>query len=228
MKTTGIAITVCAAALAALALPASAIEFGMGNLNVKVPVKSIKQARMATTTHQQFDFSCGSAAVSTLLTIHYGRPVTEQAVFEYMFRNGDKDKIKTQGFSLLDMQKYLATHGLRADGFQLPIEKLFESKLPAIVLVSDKGYNHFVVIKGMADGRILLGDPSRGTRTMPLEQFHDIWKNKLLFVIHGYKGMPEFNGAADWRAAPIARLDDPANRNALDMASLPRFGPGEF
>lgn len=215
-------------ALLALAVPAQAIELGMGALNVKVPVRTIKETRMATVTRQQFDFSCGSAAVSTLLTYHYGRPVTEQAVFDQMFRNGDQAAIRTQGFSLLDMQKFLLTRGLRADGFKLPLEKLFEAKLPAIVLISDKGYNHFVVIKGSADGRILLGDPSTGTRAMSLERFHEVWKNKLLFVIHGYKGMPEFNGKADWRATPIARLDDPVNRPGLDMATLPRFGPGEF
>jgi predicted double-glycine peptidase len=218
----------CGAAMLALALPAAAIEFGMGNLNVKVPVMSIKQARMATTTRQQYDFSCGSAAVATLLTYHYGRPVTEQAVFDHMWRNGDQAKIKAQGFSLLDMQKFLGTYGLRADGFKLPLEKLFEARLPAIVLISERGYNHFVVIKGQADGRILIGDPSSGTKAISLARFHDIWHNKLLFVIHGYKGMPEFNGAADWRTAPIARLDDPVNRTALDMAPLPRFGPGEF
>nr|WP_229459345.1 C39 family peptidase [Massilia cavernae] len=212
----------------ALAAPAQAIEFGVGSLQVKIPLTSIKQARMATTTRQQFDFSCGSAAVATLMTYHYNRPVTEQAVFEQMFRDGDKAKIRTQGFSLLDMQKFLASHGLRGDGFQLPLAKLFEAKLPAIVLISDKGYNHFVVIKGTADGRILLGDPSSGTRVMPIARFHEIWKNKLLFVIHGYKGMPAFNGEADWRSAPIARLDDPLNRTGLDVATLPRFGPGEF
>lgn len=222
---------VCPALLAlglALAVPAQAIEFGVGGLQVKVPLTSIKQARMATTTRQQFDFSCGSAAVATLLTYHYDRPVTEQAVFEQMFRDGDKAKIRTQGFSLLDMQKFLATRGLRADGFKLTLDKLFEARLPAIVLISERGYNHFVVIKGTADGRILIGDPSRGTRAMSLNHFQSIWKNQLLFVIHGYNGMPEFNGAADWRAAPIARLDDPVNRTALDMATLPRFGPGEF
>lgn len=225
---TALRAAIAIAALLAVAVPAPAIELGMGALNVKVPVRSIKETRMATVTRQQFDFSCGSAAVSTLLTYHYGRPVTEQAVFDQMFRNGDQNAIRTQGFSLLDMQKFLLTRGLRADGFKLPLEKLFEAKLPAIVLISDKGYNHFVVIKGLADGRILLGDPSIGTRAMSLERFHEVWKNKLLFVIHGYKGMPEFNGKADWRATPIARLDDPVNRPGLDMATLPRFGPGEF
>lgn len=215
-------------ALFALVPPAPAIELGAGGLNVRVPLATMQQVRHATTTRQQYDFSCGSAAVATLLTYHYGRRVTEQAVFEQMFRNGDKAKIRTHGFSLLDMQRFLATRGFRADGFELPLEKLFEARLPAIVLISDKGYNHFVVIKGMADGRILLGDPSRGTRAMPIADFREIWQNKLLFVIHGYKGMPAFNANADWRSAPVARLDHGINRNSLDLATQSRYGPGEF
>lgn len=220
------AVSLCV--LLALAVPACAIELGAGGVSVRVPLKTMQQARMATTTRQQFDFSCGSAALATLLTYHYGRPVTEQAVFEHMYRNGDQAKIRSQGFSLLDMQRFLASQGYRADGFELPLEKLFESRLPAIVLISDKGYNHFVVVKGMSGGRILLGDPSRGTRAMPLARFHEIWHNKLLFVIHGYQGMPEFNGSADWRAAPVAHLGDGINRNALDLATQSRYGPGEF
>ncbi len=35
-------------------------------------VVSVKEARFTTTQRQQFDFSCGSAAVATLLTHHYG------------------------------------------------------------------------------------------------------------------------------------------------------------
>lgn len=226
------ALPLCAsAALLAFASQHSACALDLalpGGARMQVPVASIKQLRFSTTLRQQFDFSCGSAALATLLTHHYQHPVTEQLVFERMFVRGDQARIRKEGFSLLDMQRFLAERGFRADGFQLPLDKLIAAQVPAIVLVSDKGYNHFVVIKGAADGRILLGDPSVGTRAMSLERFHEIWTNKLLFVIHGYKGMPEFNGAADWRGAPIARLDDPVNRPALDLATLPRFGPGEF
>ncbi len=40
-----------------------------------VPVTSLKAARYRTTVPQQHDFSCGSAAVATLLTYQYGHPV---------------------------------------------------------------------------------------------------------------------------------------------------------
>lgn len=216
-------------ALALAAPGAAAIELAaVSGARVVVPVKTWKEARFTATVRQQYDFSCGSAALATLLSHHYGHPVSEQAAFEQMYLNGDQEKIRQQGFSLLDMQGFLASRGFRADGFELPLEKLVEAKLPAIVLVSDKGYNHFVVVKGIADGRILLGDPSSGTRAISLERFRTLWSSKLLFVIHGYDGAVAFNRESDWRAAPAAPLAQGINRNNLDIVSLPKFGPGDF
>lgn len=206
-----------------------AIELATASgVRMVVPVKSWKETRFNATVRQQYDFSCGSAALATLLSHHYGYPVTEQVVFEQMFIQGDQPKIRQQGFSLLDMQRFLAGRGFHADGFELPLEKLVEAKLPAIVLVSDKGYNHFVVIKGIADGRILLGDPSSGTRAMSIERFRQLWSSKLLFVIHGYDGAVAFNRGADWRAAPLAPLAQGLDRNSLDVVSIPKLGPGDY
>jgi predicted double-glycine peptidase len=184
--------------------------------------------RFTTTTRQQYDFSCGSAALATLLTYHYGHPISETEAFKAMWQIGDHAKIRREGFSLLDMQRYLAQIGFKADGFQVPLQKLFESKLPAIVLVSEKGYNHFVVIKGADDGRVLLGDPSSGTRSITREHFESIWPTRLLFVIHDAPGKPSFNADLDWRAAPRAPLAEAVSRTANDMAPLPKFGPGDF
>jgi predicted double-glycine peptidase len=215
----------------ACALPtgATAIELTVpGGMRLTVPITSVKEARFKTTLRQQYDFSCGSAALATLLSQHYGFPVSEQQVFEQMYAHGDQQVIRKQGFSLLDMQRYLARQGFHADGFELPLHKLVEAKLPAIVLVSDKGYNHFVVVKGVSDGRVLLGDPSSGTRVLPLAQFEAIWSSKLLFVIYDYPGAVAFNARADWRAAPLAPLADGIHRHGLDLVTMPKNGPGDF
>ena len=81
----------------------------LGGGDVVMPVVSIRQARLATTLLQQYDFSCGSAAVATLLTHHYGLPTSESSVFESMYRQGDQQKIQREGFSLLDMKRFLKT-----------------------------------------------------------------------------------------------------------------------
>lgn len=193
-----------------------------------VPVKSIKQLRFQQTLHQQYDFSCGSAALATLLTYHYGVRVTEQQVFEQMYMHGNQAKIRAEGFSLLDMQRYLASRGMRADGFALPLHELFKAALPAIVLVTEKGYRHFVVIKGARDGRVLIGDPANGTRAMAREAFDAIWLNRLLFVIHDVPGQPRFNAVADWRAAPRAPLADGLVPGSLADITLSKHGASAF
>jgi predicted double-glycine peptidase len=209
---------------AAPCAPAAALELQ----GMHVPVNSIKQLRFQQTLHQQYDFSCGSAALATLLTYHYGVKVTEQSVFEQMYQHGNQAKIRAEGFSLLDMQRYLATRGMRADGFALPLQELFNAALPAIVLVTEKGYRHFVVIKGARDGRILIGDPANGTRAMAREAFDAIWQNRLLFVIHDVPGQPRFNALADWRAAPRAPLADGLVPGSLADITLSKHGASAF
>jgi predicted double-glycine peptidase len=126
------------------------------------------------------------------------------------------------------MQRFLKDRGFTGNGFQLPLDKLIEAKLPAIVLISDNGYHHFVVVKGAEDGRILLGDPSRGTRLMARERFESIWANRILFVIHEGPFKPAFNQSADWNNAPRAPLLEGVRRAVETTYGLPKFGPGDF
>lgn len=207
---------------------ASAVEVQSLQGTYSLRVTSLKQARFRQTIRQKYDFSCGSAAVATLLTYQYGYPVDEQAAFVQMYAHGDRQKIAREGFSLLDIKRYLHSQGFDADGFQLPLEKLQQENLPAIVLIDLKGYHHFVVIKGVRDGRVLVGDPALGTHSFPLNRFDQLWKNKLVFVIHNRRGWAVFNGAADWRAAPFAPLSHVIDRSGLGNMTLPKRGPGDF
>src|SRR5215470_19450925 len=72
-----------------------------------VAVKSYVARKFETVVKQRYDFSCGSAALATLLTFHYGRAVSEEQVFDAMWSVGDKANIRAKGFSLLDMKLYL-------------------------------------------------------------------------------------------------------------------------
>lgn len=189
---------------------------------------SLKEARYKTTVRQQYDFSCGSAATATLLTYQYGHRVSEAEVFARMYASGDKAKIRSEGFSLLDMRRYLHSQGFAADGFDLPLDKLFEEGLPAIVLLNDRGYRHFVVVKGMRGGRVLVGDPARGTRAMSRVQFERLWDNRVLFVVHNRRSIAQFNHPRDWRTAPPAPMEMGVQREGLRNIVMPRRGPGDI
>ena len=221
------------ATLAALAAPLPALAQtvflpSVGSGPLRMPMTSLRDARAQSTLQQKYDFSCGSAAIATLLTYHYNYKVDEQSVFAEMYTHGNQAKIRREGFSLLDMKRYLAAHGFEADGFTQPLDKLAEARVPAIVLINDQGYHHFVVVKGLQDDRILLGDPARGTRSMSRAEFEQKWFSKLLFVIHNRMDQARFNLASDWRVAPRSPLAGGIDRTDLTHITLPKFGAGDF
>lgn len=217
-------------ALMLLALGAQAADLPSlnGGGGYALHVTSLQEARFRSTVRQQYDFSCGSAAVATLMSYHYDRPVSEQQVFNAMYAQGDQPRIQREGFSLLDMKRYLAQQGFTADGYRQPLDKLAQAAFPAIVRMVDNGYLHFVVIKGMDQERVLIGDPACGTRAMRRDAFEAAWPDKLLFVIHGWPGKPRFNQQADWNVAPRAPLGEAINRSSLTGITLPKNGSGNF
>ena len=81
--------------------------------SANVSTTSVAERKFKEIVRQQFDFSCGSAALATLLTYHYNRPTDEMTAFRYMYEKGDQEKIAQAGFSLLDMKGYLASLGAR-------------------------------------------------------------------------------------------------------------------
>ncbi|HTV84124.1 MAG TPA: C39 family peptidase [Dyella sp.] len=191
-------------------------------------IATLKEVKFRNTVRQKYDFSCGSAAVATLLTYQYNYPVNEQMVFEQMYAHGNRQKINKEGFSLLDIKLYLASIGFDADGFRASLDQLQKANLPAIVLIEDRGYHHFVVIKGIRYGRVLVGDPARGTRAIPLDRFDQLWKNGLIFVIHNRRQFARFNTDSDWHNAPIAPLGVGIDRRGLDTITMSKYGPGDI
>jgi uncharacterized protein len=184
-------LTVCLAIGGGGAVQAQ-VAFGDG---VTVPVASLREVPFKTVVRQKYDYSCGSAALATLLSHHYGRPISEASVFKAMYAAGDKQTIQKLGFSLFDMQTYLKTLGLQSDGYKTSLDKLAEAGVPAIAVLHQGSYSHFVVIKGVQGDRVLVGDPARGLKTYPRAEFASMWDG-VLFVIKGPEG--EFNRADEW------------------------------
>ena len=200
---------------------------GVGS-RMLLQVWSMRELKVRSVILQKYDYSCGSAAVATLLTHHYGNPITEEAAFRTMFDHGDQQKIQREGFSLLDMKRFLDAQGYRADGFEASLDDVSKADIPAIVLIVDNGYHHFVVIKGMRDNKVLLGDPAVGLRVMPREQFEASWPNRIVFVIHDTPAPGEFNTARDWSARPRFPLGQPLSADTLNSINLFRPGRGDF
>ncbi len=192
-------------------------------------VKSLSEQRWTRIIPQQYDFSCGSAAVATLLTYHYERPTTESEVFETMYRHGDQERIRAEGFSMLDLKRYLDSRGLNAAGFRMSLEELEQIGVPAIVLVSTNGYRHFVVVKGIRGDEVVGGDPAGGTVVITREQLITIWDGIILAERAEVDLAREhFNHPGDWGVRPAAPLAQGRYQAPLTGVSLSLPGHMEF
>jgi uncharacterized protein len=210
-----LAASLALAAFASLST-ASAQQLSVFDPNVgtvaHLRVQSFQERRFASTIRQRYDYSCGSAALATILTHHYGRPVTEVAVFRDMFERGDQARIQQAGFSLYDMQQFLLRQGLQSNGFRVTLDQMLNAGVPAIALINADGYLHFVVVRGIRDGRVLLADPNRGTIARERALFESQW-NGVAFVITDQmeEARATFNRDQDWAAlprAPVATVRD--------------------
>ena len=197
-----------------------------------VRVMSYRDIPFRSVVRQQYDFSCGSAAIATLLRYHYDRAVTETEAFRSMYDSGDQAKIRTAGFSMLDMKHYLESVGYRADGFRISLDRLAEMRVPAIALINRNGYKHFVVIKGVRGGKVLLGDPSRGLEVHDRAEFESWWNGIALAVRSGPGATNDlhFNRDDEWRpwaSAPTDTIGDRNQPGALtrDLPTLYQISP---
>jgi uncharacterized protein len=188
----------------------------VGGANYAVRVMSWADIPFRSVVRQQYDFSCGSAALATLLSFHYQRPTPESVPFKAMWDAGEQARIRKSGFSMLDMKHYMTKQGLRTEGFKLTIDQLAKTARPGIVLINLAGFKHFVVLKGIQNGRVLVGDPIIGITNYAMADFGKIWNGILLAVVEPDKGArPIFNLASDW--GPWSRA--PMEQNA-QMASI--------
>jgi uncharacterized protein len=186
-----------------------------GGIQFNVPVLSMADIPFRTVVRQQYDYSCGSAALATLLHYHYDVPVTEGEVFKSMYAKGDKDRIRKVGFSLLDIKNYLSSRGFEADGYRTTFEQLAKVNRPAIAVVTIGTYRHFVVVKGVRNGKVLIGDPAAGLKTYTKDEFAAMW-NGVIFAVHASSTAKAlYNRDEEWTPYAIAPLGSPLTDDSL-------------
>lgn len=133
---------------------------------------------------QVYDYSCGSAALTTLLNGYIGEKLTEQETMNGLMRYGEYDRIvERRSFSLLDMKRFVTALGYNSGGFKGQFSDLTKLDKPAIVPIAYAGFKHFVVFKAYRDGRVFIADPALGNLSFSAEHFQEIWDNNTLFII---------------------------------------------
>jgi predicted double-glycine peptidase len=134
------------------------------------PLRNWKSLRDDRVVKQQLDYSCGAAALATILREHFGKNVSEQDVLI---------KINQMyAASLADMQRILPEYGLKGVGLSLGFEQLQKLRAPAVVYLRHEGQDHFSVIRGISTDMVWLADPSWGNRKLSHHIFRGMFETE--------------------------------------------------
>ena len=147
-------------------------------------VRSLLEIRREQVVVQQWDTSCGAAALATVFTYGLNDPIAENVVAQAMLARTDPLRVRVRGgFSLLDMKRFAESRGYAAAGYRnLSLDQLLQMRSP-IVPIEEYGNPHFVVVRGIVERELDIADPAFGNRRMPVERFREIWKDGIGFVV---------------------------------------------
>ncbi|MFO8140612.1 MAG: C39 family peptidase [Marinobacter sp.] len=156
----------------------------LAHLRTDVRVEPLVEQKFRNIVRQAYDYSCGSAALTTVLNFYLGRNLSERQVMEGLLHYGESERIvERRAFSMLDMKRLVTALGYPSGGFRATIDDLKELDHPAIVPIHHAGFKHFVVLRTIRDDRVYLADPAVGNLSFTLDQFEEKWDDNVLFIV---------------------------------------------
>jgi predicted double-glycine peptidase len=150
-------------------------------------VMSWRELQRENVVMQQRDYSCGAAALATLIRYHWDGETTEIQLLVEVVRMLTPEEMKERiknGLSLTDLRRLAVRTGYLSSIGRLEFEKLREVKVPLIVGITVNDFDHFVVYRGTDGQYVYLADPARGNVRTPIPEFLEQWqKNAVLVVV---------------------------------------------
>lgn len=138
------------------------------------PVKYGKKIKVPVVMQLEF-LECGAACM-TMILAYYGKYITlEQA--------REDCGVSRDGQSALNIIKAARNYGMNANGYKMEPEA-FKSftEFPCII---HWGFNHFVVLSGMRNGKAYINDPALGERVVSMEEFDEQFTGIVLAMTPG-------------------------------------------
>jgi predicted double-glycine peptidase len=158
-------------------------------------VRNAKEIRTAGVILQQRDFSCGAAALATVLNKFWGENTNETALLVAIATTLSKAELEERiknGLTLTDLKRVCDRFGYTTVLGKLTVDKLADIKVPLIVGITVNDYDHFVVVRGADSKFVYLADPAVGRVRVPLEEFAQQWqKNAVLVVVKPKSQIPK-------------------------------------
>ncbi len=121
--------------------------------------------------YQSTDIDCGKACVRDVLFL-----VFEDEDYRYQ-------TLKTECRSFYDIRTELESAGLDYISYDVEtLDGITEDNLPAIALLKDENFSHFVVVRKIKNDKITIDDPQFGTVVLKKEDFLYEFSGKIMLL----------------------------------------------
>jgi predicted double-glycine peptidase len=150
-------------------------------------VESWQGLKRQNVVMQQREYSCGAAALATLLRYYWDDTSATEAKYltelaKMLSPADNADRIQN-GLTLTDLRRLAVQTGYLASIGTLTFDKLTESKVPLVLGVTVQEYRHFVVYRGTDGQYVYLADPMRGNIRTPIWQFKTQWQQNAVLAV---------------------------------------------
>ena len=168
-------------------------------------VRSWDELKDTNLVRQKYDYSCGAASLSSILSYYYGISTSEKEILDSLLESKgidveqkeiieiDEELRAKAHLSFLDLAHYAEQKGLRAMGLALDLESLARLQAPVIIYVNVRDVEHFSVYKGIDEHYVYLADPSFGNIKVSISKFKEMfyqredltYPGKILAILPG-------------------------------------------
>lgn len=160
-----------------------------GNINiinekfsVSKPVKSWLELKNQNMVKQEYDYSCGSATLATILKYYYNLEIDEKTILDGVLESKglskeDKNEFENSemNLSFYDLGAYANSLNFKAIGLSLDLDSLKKLQVPVILFVKVRKDEHFTVYKSMDKNFVYLADPTFGNIKISIAKFEEMF-----------------------------------------------------
>jgi predicted double-glycine peptidase len=160
----------------------SDINIYQKEFSIKKPIKSWIEFKNENLVRQEYDYSCGSAALATILKYYYNLQISEKDVLDSTLQAKGLDiSNKTSledgqtNLSFFDLSEYANKIGFKGVGLAMDMQSLQNLQVPVILFVKVRKDEHFTVYKSMDTNYVYLADSSFGNIKVSIAKFQEMF-----------------------------------------------------
>lgn len=137
-------------------------------------VKSLQEVRNGHAIRQNYEQSCGAAALATLINLLDSKSLNELDILKLLYDN--PKTLNTDMLSFFELEQALKKMGYESKAFRINKPHLENFNFPILAKIEDDPrFPHFVVIINHTGDFITIMDPSYGTYISSKREFYRLW-----------------------------------------------------